>query len=114
MLIVVHGYVKWAFCKLLGSQMEQVDSVRIQYSSGVADYDVVRSACTIAQDKPVIVVGDETDILILLLRNFRPDQHHNMYLQTSSKLIDICHLQENLHRDMCQSLLFMSQGVTPQ
>ena len=53
---------------LMSSQMEK-EGIHLNKSSGDADYDIAMSACALAQTKPVIIVGDDTDLLILL-------QHH--------------------------------------
>ena len=50
---------------LLSSQIEK-EGIHLNKSSGDADYDIAMSACALAQTRPVIVVGDDTDLLILL------------------------------------------------
>ena len=50
---------------LMSSQMEK-EGINLKQSSGDADYDIAMSACALAQTRPVIIVGDDTDLLILL------------------------------------------------
>ena len=57
--------------------------------------------------KPVVVVGDDTDLLILLQYHFNPDEHQSIYLQTSSKLIGIGILFSSLDPVLSESLLFI-------
>ena len=80
------------FTHLLGFQMEYMDCITVNHSQGDTDYDIVKSACDIAKDRHVILVEDDTDLHVLLLQHFSSDNHQNIYLKTSSKLIDICHL----------------------
>ena len=63
--------------------------INVKQLVGDADYDIVMSACALAHTKPVVVVADDTDILILLQHHFRPAGHESVYLQTSSKPISI-------------------------
>ena len=57
--------------------------------------------------KPVVVVADDTDILILLQHHFRPAEHESVYLQTSSKLISIEIIKCSIDPVLSKSLLFM-------
>ena len=65
------------------------EGISMKQSAGDAEYDIAMSACVLARMKPVVVVGDETDLLILLQYHFNPDEHQSIYLQTRSKLISI-------------------------
>ena len=58
------------------------------------------SACKIASSKAVIVVGDDTDLLILLLHHYSHEQHSDIYLQSSTKLVSIPILQETIGDNM--------------
>ena len=65
------------------------------------------SACTLARMKPVVVVGDDTDLLTLLQHHFNPTEHQSIYLQTRSKLISIGILFSLLDPVLSESLLFI-------
>ena len=41
------------------------DSICVKQSVGNADYDIAVSSSVLAWTKPVVVVGDDTDLLIL-------------------------------------------------
>ena len=55
--------------------MDHMDGITINHLQGDADYDIVKLACEIAKDIIVILVGDDTDLLVLLLHHFSSDQH---------------------------------------
>ena len=57
--------------------------------------------------EPVVVVADDTDILILLQHHFRPAEHDSVYLQTSSKLISIEIIKRSIDPVLSKSLLFI-------
>ncbi len=65
----------------------------------------------IALEKPVIVVGDDTRLVILLLRHFVPDQHRHIYLQANSKLIDIHDIQINKYLDLFNMAGYSRKGA---
>ena len=83
---------KQKFIYLLGSILER-EGLQVKFSKAVSDYDIAMTACDAAQTVPVVVVGDDTDLLVLLLNHFDPDSHNPTYLQTSSKTISIPVLQ---------------------
>lgn len=58
----------------LSTEMEKA-GIEVPHSSSDADYDIVAIACKIAMKRPVTVVGDDTDLLILLLHHLRPVHH---------------------------------------
>ena len=49
----------------------------MNHAHGDADYDTVKSACDIAKDRPAILGGDYTVLLVLLLHHFSSDHHQN-------------------------------------
>lgn len=63
--------------------MEKDDGIQVSHSSGDADYDIAMTACKIAVTQPVVVVGDYTDLLIVLQHHFMPSKHE--IIQTSTK-----------------------------
>ena len=66
----------------MGSELEKAE-VELHPSADYADYDII-SACSMAMKRSVLVVGDYTDLLVLLLHHFSP-RHHVIFLQTASK-----------------------------
>ncbi len=57
--------------------MEEM-GIQVQHSQEDADYDIAMSACNIALTKPVVVVGDDTDLLILCQHHFNPTVWQNL------------------------------------
>ena len=97
---------KQKFIYLLGSILEG-EGLQVKFSKADADYDIAMTACDAAQTVPEVVVGDDTDLLVLLLHHFDPDSHNPIYLQTSSKMISIPVLQTSLDPTLSQSILFI-------
>ena len=83
------------------------EGISMKQSAGDADYDIAMSACALARMKPVVVVGDDTDLLILLQYHFNPAEHQSISLQTRSKLIRIGILFSSLDPVLSESLLFI-------
>jgi hypothetical protein len=97
---------KQKFLHLLGSEMGK-KGIQVTHSLGDADYDIAMTACTIALTMPVVVVGDDTDLLILLQHHFSLSNHEAIYLQTTTKLIDVSILKKEMDPDLSHSLLFI-------
>lgn len=96
---------KQKFLYFIGSELEKA-GVELYHSAGDADYDIVSTACTMAKRRSVVVVGDDTDLLVLLLHHLSP-RHHVIFLQTARKILNIRILQDNLGPDLTASLLFL-------
>ena len=96
---------KQKFLYFIGSELEKA-GVELYHSSADADYDIVSTACTMAKRRSVAVVGDDTDLLVLLLHHLSP-RHHVIFLQTASKILNIRILQEHLAPGLTASLLFL-------
>ena len=75
--------------------MKKEGHIQIENSNADADFNIVMFACTVAITRPVVVVGDDTDLLIVLVHHFSPTLHKAMYLQTSTKLNDIIHSEKD-------------------
>ena len=95
---------KQKFLYFIGSELEKA-GVELYHSAGDADFDIV-STCSMAKRRSVVVVGDDTDLLVLLLHHLSPE-HHVIFLQTASKIINIRILQDHLAPNLTASLLFL-------
>lgn len=71
---------------VLGAELEKEFDIQVMHSSGVDDFDIVKSTCNIASSKTVIVVGDYTDHG-LLLHHYVQHEHNDVYMQSITKLI---------------------------
>lgn len=96
---------KQKFLYFIGNELSKA-GIEVQHSADDADYDIVLAACTMAKKRSVAVVGDDTDLLVLLLHHLSP-RHQVIFLQTANKIINIRILQDNLGPDLNASLLFI-------
>ena len=96
---------KQRFLYFIGTELKKA-GVEVQHSAGDADYNIVSTACTMAKRRSVVVVGDDTDLLVLHLHHLSP-RHHVIFLQTASKILNIQILQDHLASDLTVLLLFL-------
>ena len=54
----------------------------------------------------LVELVDDTDLLVLMLHHLSPS-HHDIFLQTASKIINIRTLQDHINTDVVASLLFL-------
>ena len=78
---------KQAFLEHLTLYMNSHNITAIQ-SHGDADTLVVSTAVTAASFSNVVVIGEDTDILILLLHHYQHDNTHNMFFMTDKNVKD--------------------------
>ena len=64
---------KLRFIYMLGSKLEK-EGCEVVYSEGDADFDIVNKAISVSTDMAAVVVGEDTDLLILLLHNAKQDR----------------------------------------
>ena len=92
---------------LLGIVMEKEPSIQAIHSSGDSDLDIVKTVLYLSLAKLVILIGEDKDLLVLLLCHYSRDVHNEVYMQTASKVISINVLQETIGKDLSHSLLFL-------
>ena len=103
---------KQRFIKLLSKHLEHV-GCETHHAKGDADVIIVQTAVQSASSRQTILVGDDTDLIVLLCFHttddicdifFRPE------LKTGTKKNPRCwnikHVQNVLGEDVCQNLLF--------
>ena len=97
---------KQAFLLLLGSQIEN-EGIKVQHASGDADLPIVAAALEIASKTSVTVVGEDTDLLVLLLYHYVITSHKEVYLfsNISKKAWDIKKAKQMIGYDTCKALL---------
>ena len=71
---LLHRHNRQAFFEMLGTQL----------SDGVADVDTVFSAITVTNTCPVTLLGEDTNLLILLLWHYNLSLHHPVHLYSNS------------------------------
>ena len=96
---------KQKFLCFIGSEFDKT-GIKVQHSASDADYNIVSTACTMAIRISVTIVGDDTDLLVLILHRLSPS-HHDIFFQTASTIINIRTLQDHINPDVAASLLFL-------
>ena len=96
---------KQRFLYFIGNELIKA-GVEVQHSTCDADYNIVSTAYTMAKTRSMAVLGDDIDLLVLLLHHLSP-RHHAIFLQTANKILNIRILQDHLTSDLTVSLLFL-------
>ena len=97
------------FLEILTSKMNYSNLYAIQ-SSGDADARIVNSATEAAKLKPTVVVGKDTDLLMLLIHGVQLSDHSVFFTsdeksKTSRKLWDDKYAKEVLGEESCNAIL---------
>ena len=97
---------------MIGGKLVENGSI-VKYSEADADIDIVLTAIKESENQNVVLIGEETDLPILLLYHapssnpyklmFRSDKRDALY---SSKIFDIYVLKSLLSDETCSSLVF--------
>ncbi len=64
------------------------------HSSQDADFNIMKLAFNVATSKPVSVVGDDTDLIVLLLHHYSQDDLKDVYMQLANMHINTIVLQK--------------------
>ena len=103
---------KQRFIYMLGSKLGK-EECEVVYSEGDADFDIVNKAISVSTDIAAVIVGEDTDLLILLLHHakkdrksiyFSPQQKQNA--KKKARVWDIKFCLRVLGSETCQSILF--------
>ena len=95
---LVNKLNKQRFISALGVALETTSTV--VYSKADADLDIVLAAIDCAKTKATAVVGEDTDLLILLAHHACPDTHDIVFFRTKKERIplgELLHLLLFLH-----------------
>ena len=83
----------------------------VDCSEGDADLDIVLKATAVGQKSHVVLVGNDTDLLVLLLHHWKSREGTRcvMLMQTSqaTHALDVGELQQRLDADLLKTLLFV-------
>jgi hypothetical protein len=105
---------KQSMIKLIGKHL-QLLGCTVLYAPGDADVDIVRTCMKSAMSKPTTLVGEDTDLLVLLLYLF-DDSLNKIYFRSDVKrrnsdkpkvVYDIQAISGAMHKDVVKSLLFI-------
>ena len=83
----------------------------VMNAEGDADYDIVQAAIAVSEYKTTTLIGEDTDLLILLLHHM--DSHKKtLYFRSDKKskeqrVYNINTLKECLGQQLCSQLLFI-------
>ena len=94
------------------SELLSENSIDAEKAAGDADRIIVRTALQKAEYSHTVSVGEDTDLVILLLFHLKP-QHSPVFLENSrsgsnqAKFRDIQKVQDEIGSNMCQQLLFV-------
>ena len=102
---------KEAFISMLGEELKAL-TIRVQYCDGDADLPVVLTALEIAKEHEVTVIGEDTDLLALLLFH-KHDASKNVYFiyeekasaKSKAKVWDITDTKAKLDAAICDNIL---------
>ena len=97
-------YTKQAFLLMLGTQLTNA-GIGVRHANGDADVSIVSTALEIAERMYVTVVGEDKDLLILLLYNYQIGIHSPVNSNASIIGWKIRKAREQLGIDMTQSML---------
>ena len=86
----------------------------IIYCEGDADVDIAKTAIGMSEQSDVTVIGEDTDLLILLLHYYNASLNKIYFRSDRSsksnnerKVLDIGYLKATLGEDICQCILFI-------
>jgi len=104
---------KQLFINLLSSQLRD-SGYNTLHASGDADLQIVTAAVTLSQSSPTILVGDDTDLLILLCYHAK-DALHDIFFKPESKsgskksgrIWNIKKVRGSLGEAVCDNILFL-------
>ena len=94
---------KQRLINLIGHKMTET-GIEVEHSAGDADYTIAISACKRYPARPVTVVTEDTDVLVLLLHHYDAD-NEPLYMKMAKQNICISVLKSGLDSKLCESLL---------
>ena len=104
---------KQRFLEMLAIKMNEAKLQAIQ-SSGDADLLIVQTAIKSAATRPTVVIGEDTDLLILLLHHVNEDCQRILFTSEQksrskgpTKLWDIKHVKSMLGQEVCDAILLI-------
>ena len=104
---------KQRFLEMLVIKMNEAKLQAIQ-SSGDADILIVQTAIRSAVKRPTVVIGEDTDLLIVLLHHINQDCHRIFFISEqksrskgTTKHLDIKHIKSKLGQEICDATLLI-------
>ena len=105
------GTNKHHLISLISEELRQMGCVVIQ-ADGDADVDITMAAVNAASTHSTTLIGEDTDLLVLLLHHTPPDSKPLYFrsdneTRSTAKVYDINHIKHLLGSDLCTQLLFL-------
>jgi 5'-3' exonuclease len=105
---------KQQFIDILGKKLEE-SHCEVLHASGDADLLIATTAVCSSSKSNTVLVGEDTDLLILLCYYFRKNTAHSLYLMSEPKkgslnprqYLDIGKVREALGDTVCENILFI-------
>ena len=104
---------KQRFVTLLGEQLEG-SGCQVFHRKGHADVLIVLKALELANTKDTVLIGDDTDLLVLLLSKDMPQSSKKIFfapepkkIHSKTRIWDIKQVKVDLGSFICQHLLFL-------
>jgi len=89
----------------------KIRGCHVIHAMGDADLDIVRTAVSISSEKTTTLIGEDTDLLVLLLYYASPSEGTKLYFRSDkgspTVVYDIQVIKQVLGSVICQSLLFL-------
>lgn len=106
-----HNENKQRFIYLLSDALERA-GYEVHHAKGDADLLIVKTAVAIAKDHPTVLVGDDTDLLILLCHHFVEGELYFMPEPKSTSLVgrkylNIGRVRDTLDNAVVKNILFV-------
>lgn len=105
---------KGRFISLMSRHLSE-NEFDIVHAAADADCLIVQTALDMARTGNVVLIGEDTDLLILLLHNFTADLHPVFFTSSRSssakstaKVWDISNAKNVLGTEVCKSILFFT------
>lgn len=100
---------KQHFINILADKLQK-QGIDVTKCSADADYDIVKVALEYAVITNTVVIGEDTDLLVLLCHYYR-STGNSVHLESESrkktKSVNILKLQQKLGENICQNILFL-------
>ena len=101
---------KQSLIHLIANRMK-IRGCHVIHAEGDADLDIVRTAVSMSSEKTTMFIGEDTDLLVLLLHYASPSDGTKLYFRSSkgsrTAVYDIKIMKQILGGEICQSLLFL-------
>ena len=103
---------KQIFVNLFGAHLERANC-KVHHARDDADLVIVTTTLQVSQTNDTVLVGDDTDLIVLLLYHSTADCPNKIFFKPEPKggcpvrYMDIAEVRGNLGEEICRNLLFV-------